>query len=106
MNIPKVGMSRQGRSFRTGRAMPWPLLLESRGLPRAVGIQVVDGDEGPEGSPGGLFDRLATALEAIDHGGRSDDAQPLGLDPLDRLDRRAAGRDDVVNDQAGGVGGE
>src|ERR687889_314563 len=70
----------------------------------ALRVHVVDGGEGDVGSLGRALDRLPPAREAVEHAEDAGDDEPLGANPLDRRDRRAAGRDDVLYDEAAFAG--
>src|SRR5436190_5907564 len=66
----------------------------------ALGIDVVDRRQRLVRRARRGFDRLARAGQAVEDGGDPDDLVPGVLERLDRLDRRAAGGADVLDDQA------
>ena len=67
---------------------------------RALGVDVVDRRERDVRRARRLLDPLAAAGEAVEHGDDAADRPALLPQRLDRGERRAAGRHDVLDDEA------
>ena len=67
---------------------------------RAVGVDVVDRGQRAVGRAGGGLDRLAAPGEPVEHADHAADLPALLLQRLDRGQRRAARRDDVLDHHA------
>src|SRR5690606_33516623 len=105
-----VQRPRQESNLRTRfrRAVLYPLSYE--GVPGTVvpgsgpigtvRIDVVERRQRHVRRPGRLLDPRAAAGQAVEHGDHADDRAPLLLEGGDRRERRPAGRDHVLDDEA------
>ena len=69
-------------------------------------VDVVDRDERDVGRVRGRLDPRAAAGQPVEHADDADDLVPGLLQRLDRGDRRAAGADDVLDDEAAVLGAQ
>src|SRR5437764_4272040 len=74
--------------------------LTGLGTVWALWVHVVDRGERDVWGIRGLLDRVPAAGKPVEHGDDADDLVAFLAQPLERVHRRAAGRDDVLDDQA------